>query len=193
MFIAGLLLSLLSLNLKDMSKINTLEEIWNPVVGYEGLYEVSDKGRIKALSRIVKYNRWGGASEKRLGEKFLNPTISKCGYYHTTLSLNSKKETVLIHRIIAIAFLPNQNNLPQVNHKDGNKLNNAVENLEWVTASANHIHAASIGLKGKFSNDKVALVREEYAKGGINQKALSAKHGISYLYLNKIINNKARC
>ena len=100
-------------------------EIWKDVKGYEGLYQVSNLGGIKSL----------GNSQNRK-EKLLRTSIRN-GYCTTYLYKNNKKKSFLCHRLVAEAFIPNPDNLPQVNHKDENKLNNCVENLEWCTAKYN--------------------------------------------------------
>lgn len=108
-------------------------EIWKDVVGYEGLYQVSNLGRIKRLPSIVK-NRYikGG---------LLNPRKHNYGYLSVYLCKNGVCEQWLLHRIVAIAFIPNPKNLPQINHKDSNRRNNFASNLEWVTRSQNIKHA----------------------------------------------------
>ena len=96
------------------------KEYWKPVLDYEGLYEVSNWGRVKSLNYIHSGK-----------EKILKPVTTKNGYLRVVLCKNGKKKTFLVHRLVAEAFIPNPNNLPQVNHKDENKLNNNVENLEF--------------------------------------------------------------
>lgn len=106
------------------------EEIWKPVNGYEGKYWISNLGRIKNKTKILK---------PALKKEYI---MSKGGYYQISLS-NGKKydsSTKLIHRLVAEAFIPNPDNLPQVNHIDHNPLNNCVENLEWCSAKYNSNH-----------------------------------------------------
>lgn len=96
---------------------------WRNIKGYECLYEVSDSGLIKSLQR---------------GERLLKLTkTNKNGYFKVDLYNRGKNKQLLVHRIVAEAFIPNPNNLPVVNHKDENKLNNSVDNLEWVTYKDN--------------------------------------------------------
>lgn len=107
-------------------------EIWKPVVGYEGLYEVSSFGRIKSLDRQVK----SGYNSFRLSKgKILKPIKDSKGYYMIQLG---RKNKYALHRLVAKAFIPNPNNHPCINHKDECKTNNKVENLEWYTYKYNN-------------------------------------------------------
>lgn len=110
------------------------KEYWKPVVGYEGLYEVSNWGRVKGLDRWVK-SRWG--SIRICKGRIMKSYTNKSGYLYVVLCKNNKHKTYKIHRLVAEAFLPNPDNLPQVNHRDENKLNNNAENLEWCSAKYN--------------------------------------------------------
>lgn len=103
-----------------------MKEIWKDIVGYEGKYMISNMGNVKSLN----YKR----SNK---EKILKPFKNKDGYLIVGLCINGKKTNFQIHRLVAEIFIPNPNNLPQVNHKDENKLNNSVDNLEWCSVSYN--------------------------------------------------------
>ena len=113
------------------------KEIWKPIKGYEGLYEVSNLGRVKSLERICK----GGHNSIRVvKEKILKQCY--CGrdrdYLNVKLCKNSKSKTIQVHRLVATTFIPNPLNLPQVNHKkEFEKWNNSVDNLEWCTAKYN--------------------------------------------------------
>lgn len=119
--------------------------IFRDVVGYEAFYEVSDEGGVKSKDRItLRDNRHGKQLTKikgrsmRLGERN--------GYKYVNLCINDQRKKVYVHRLVAQAFIPNPNNKTQVNHKDGNKINNCVNNLEWCTPAENMKHAHSIGL-----------------------------------------------
>ena len=101
-------------------------EVWKPVVGYEGLYEVSSYGRVRSLN----YRNTNKIT-------VLSSGIDKKGYKHINLSKDGKVKTYKLHRLVAQAFLPNPNNLPVINHIDENPSNNCVENLEWCTYSYN--------------------------------------------------------
>lgn len=106
-------------------------EKWKDIKGFEGLYQVSNLGRVKHLKSVTSDN-------KRIPERLLTPTGSR--YKSVALHKGGKFENRLVHRLVAEAFIPNPDNLPEVNHKDSDITNNQADNLEWVTASANHSH-----------------------------------------------------
>lgn len=121
-----------------------LTEEWRDVEGYEGIYQVSNLGRVKSL---VGYN--GHVYIKR--EKILKNSLkdSGSGYkrYGVTLSVKGKIKHCMVHKLVAKAFIPNPNNYEVINHKDGNSLNNHIDNLEWCTVSYNLQHAYNTKLK----------------------------------------------
>lgn len=104
-------------------------EEWKTIEGYNGRYEVSSYGRIRSVSMFIGNHIYHG--------KVLSPTIMANGYLKVNLILRGKKNTCLVHRLVAKAFIENRENLPQVNHKDEIKTNNNVENLEWCSESYN--------------------------------------------------------
>ena len=109
-------------------------EEWRPAVGYEGLYEVSNYWRIFSLKKVVrsKHN-----STQVKNERMMH-CVNKCGYYGVQMSKNGMHRLESVHRVVALAFIPNPNDYPQVNHKDENKWNNCVNNLEWCTSKYNN-------------------------------------------------------
>lgn len=112
------------------------KEIWKDIPGYEGLYKASNLGRIKSLPKR-KNGRCAGFYIMR--ERILKPQQSGCGYLFVRLAtmVNGKINKEYVHRVIATAFITNPNNLPQINHKDENRTNNHVDNLEWCDAKYN--------------------------------------------------------
>lgn len=116
-----------------------------PIPGYEGLYEITNTGEIYSIARKVK-GRDGNiypfpAKHKT---KSLNKSL---GYFTVTLYKNNQEVKLYIHRLVALAFIPNPHNKPEVNHIDGDKTNNHASNLEWVTSSENSYHASNTGLR----------------------------------------------
>lgn len=110
-------------------------EIWKDINGYEGLYQVSNLGRVKSVERYIKHNIYN--TNKVIKERTLKPINNGTGYQMVNLSKNNQKQQQLIHRLVASAFIPNPNNLPQVNHINENKTDNRIENLEWCDAKYN--------------------------------------------------------
>lgn len=117
------------------------QEIWKDVIGYEGLYLVSNFGKVKSLDMVLPYKRHGKNQTRIRKGKILTPVKTNRGYLRVEMCSNAKAKLNLVHRLVAMAFIPNPNNLTEVNHKDCNKLNNYVGNLEWVSSSENKIHA----------------------------------------------------
>lgn len=111
-----------------------MKEEWIPIPGYEGLYEISTNGNVKMLGRRKRL--WHGAYTS-VSPKIVSQYLV-CGYKKVKLrNYDGETKMVSVHRLVAMAFLPNPNNYPQVNHKDEIKTNNCVDNLEWCTAKYN--------------------------------------------------------
>ena len=111
-----------------------MQEIWVPVKNYEQFYQISNLGRIRSFHK------------KKNTESFyiLNPTLINSGYYNVTLySPQAGRHKMLVHRLVAETFIPNPDNLPCVNHKDENKLNNSADNLEWCTYAYNNAYGTA--------------------------------------------------
>lgn len=118
-----------------------MEEIWKDVVGYEGLYQVSNIGRVKSLDMILPYERHNKKATRIRRGKLLTFSKTNSGYLRVIMANNGIHKLILVHRLVAQAFIPNQLNKREVNHINGNKTDNRVENLEWVSSSENKIHA----------------------------------------------------
>lgn len=130
-----------------------MQEVWKNIKGYEGLYQISNLGRIKSLPR----------NGTKPIETIKKTTVDKYGYLRVSLSNKNKRKKVLVHRLVAQAFISNPQNKPQVNHIDGNKKNNVLENLEWCTNSENMKHAYKIGLE---TTEQAIKNLGKYAKRG---------------------------
>ena len=131
-----------------------MEEIWKPIKGYEGLYEVSNLGRVKSLDRsFINKAGWRTTSQG----KILAPLMKK-GYCHIALCKNNKARHHRVNRLVAEAFIPNPHNYPQVNHKDENPLNNRVDNLEWCTALYNTNYGTALVRKAMKRGTKVRCI-----------------------------------
>lgn len=109
-----------------------MEEIWKPIKDYEGLYQVSNLGNVRSLDRKIK--------NRNLKEKIKKFDETKFGYLRVELNNNGKKKKYLVHRLVAQTFLDNPNNYPCINHKDENKNNNIVSNLEWCDYLYNNLY-----------------------------------------------------
>lgn len=131
-----------------MSCEDAARETWLPVRGYEGMYEVSNLGRIRSVDRTVPF----GSSSRHVKPKVRKQQPDRDGYRIVSTSLG----TIKVHRAVAEAFIQNPSGKPQVNHIDGDKANNAVSNLEWATCAENMSHAAGSGL-----TKHVAVVRDD--------------------------------
>lgn len=127
----------------------TMEEIWCPIKGYEGQYEVSDQGRVKSL----KYDK----------ERILKPGRDSGGYLFVSLCKNGDIKNWLVHRLVAKTFIPNPNNLPEVNHKDEDKANNFVQNLEWCDEKYNN----NYGTRIQRVSDKISKPVLQYTESGV--------------------------
>lgn len=151
-------------------------EIWKWIKDYEGFYQISNFGRAKSFN--PRYTK----------PRILTPVLHKNGYLHICLRRNSKSKNFSIHRLVAEAFIPNPENKLTVNHKDGNKFNNCVENLEWATSSENSRHAIEIGIQkvgeerfgAKLTEDQVREIRKIYIRGNeeYGAPALARKYGV---------------
>ena len=119
-----------------------MTEVWKSVVGYEGFYEVSNMGRVKSLARFVGGK---GGSLRPIPECIKKTSVNRCGYEKIQFSDGvGRKYHTVVHRVVAGAFLENPHNKAQINHIDGDKLNNSVDNLEWATSFENQRHAVEL-------------------------------------------------
>lgn len=163
-------------------KVNDTAEVWKDINGFEGLYQVSNLGRVKSMARKVVF---GYDSEYQTSEKILSPHTAR-GYKQVMLSQNGIRYYRQIHRLVAEAFIPNPNNYPIINHKNEIRDDNRVENLEWCTHTYNLAYNGNRAKKSKsrmrpiLQYDLQGNLIAEYAGGveaekvtGISRKSIS--------------------
>lgn len=143
------------------------QEIWKDIEGCEGRYQISNIGRVKSLDRDVLC---GMGRIRHFDERILKPQNTTDGYFGVNIKINGKYRLRKIHIFVARAFIPNPQNLPQVNHKDGNKRNNNVANLEWVTPHENILHSWRLGL---------STSHDGYHGGGSPRRAVVLTHSVT--------------
>ena len=142
---------------------NTTEE-WRDVVGYEGLYKISSRGRIKSYHARFKKPR------------ILKTSMTTTGYRKVELVKNKRKKSCKIHRLVAEAFIPNKENKPYINHLDSNPINNNVDNLEWCTQKENMVHSAIFGNHKSLAWKNKEQVVDDYISGK-SIRHLAKKYG----------------
>lgn len=180
-----------------------MKEIWKDIEGYEDLYQISNRGRARSLSRYMSIPKNNHSKKHR---KFHKGGILETnkpgnrGYAALALYYNAKmSKRIVVHRLVAKAFIPNPKDKPQINHKDGNKLNNHVNNLEWVTCSENHYHAYSMGFRSHLvgnnaPNNKLMepqVLEIKKLKGKYSGRIIGRMFNISQQHVSRIHSNQA--
>lgn len=143
-------------------------EVWKPIEGYEGIYEVSSFGRVRSLDRIVDFGNENYSRQMLCKGKIMKGSISRNGYIYVSLCLPNEKARAYIHRLVAKAFISNPNGYNVVNHKDENKKNNNVLNLEWCTTKYNLNYGTGVErarLK-RLNNEKLSKKIAQYTLDG---------------------------
>lgn len=143
------------------------QESWRDIEGYEGMYQVSDKGNVRSLDRTV-VSKLGIA--RRVSGRLLK-TANVRGYECICLAKDGERPMFKVHRLVAKAFVPGCSDGMQVNHKDGDKTNNSAENLEWVTPLDNQLHAIRTGLKTGMEKAKPILRSDGVMFGSLKEAA----------------------
>ena len=167
-------------------------EEWMDIEGYEGLYQVSNEGRVKSLQREIVYK---DGRKKVLEEKILRNILSDLGYYHVMLSKDGVPKRYKVHRLVAKAFIPNPNNLPIINHKDENPKNNVVDNLEWCTQGYNVRYGTMIerGRQTQFNREDLSKEVEQYTLDGDLVETFKSASEIERKYPQFKTASVARC
>jgi len=168
-----------------------MEEIWKDVVGYEGYYKVSNFGNIDKLPTTV-HNPKGDYVQNG---KRMSPFNNGKGYLVISFKVKGVKKNSYVHRLVADAFIPNPLRKKTVNHKDGDKSNNCVSNLEWATYSENLIHATSVlGVRVNekahnciIKKDEVIKIFETYATGMYSHYDIATMFGIDHNHVYRIM------
>lgn len=171
-------------------------EKWLPINGFEKFYQISNLGRVKSLKRKVNRIRKGKITKLTINEKILKNKRLGTGYLCVSLSKNNVKIYMSIHRLVAIHFISNPNNYKEVNHKNGIKIDNVVENLEWCTRSYNNSHAFKnglrkhkLGINSKFNLKDIEEIRILF-RNNIKIKEIVKKYKCSQAAIWRIVNNK---
>ena len=170
-----------------------MDEIWKDIEGYENDYQVSNLGRVKSLPKKC----WNGKGYWFRDGRILIPIKSKKGY----LNVWCRKRIFKVHRLVANAFIPNPQNLPQVNHIDGDKSNNYVNNLEWISPKENIKHSHKLGLsRGRRDHGTTitlsdAVIEQAYLDvklHGCGVRVTAERHGMPRTTLSSILNKRSR-
>lgn len=163
------------------------EEVWKDVVGFEGMYKISSHGRVLTLERTYFNGRY---KTNRVVKQGIKGTSNRKGYINVGLRKDNKNYNFSVHRLVAIMFIPNPEDKKEVNHINGIKDDNRVENLEWMTPSENVRHAHAMGLadvprlKGeqhgcsKLTDEKVRVIKK-LLLDGLSQYKIAAMFGVS--------------
>lgn len=173
------------------------EEIWKDIKQLEGLYQISNLGRVKSLPRVINspVQKCGFRISK---EKIKSLQNNGKGYYQLYVQVNNKRKLFYIHRLVAKYFIPNPENKPEVNHINGIKTDNRVENLEWVTSSENTIHAIKNNLirfgeksyNNLLTEQKVLLIRRLFRiNPNFSRKNVAKKFNVSEGCIYGVIRN----
>lgn len=168
-----------------------MEETWKDIPGYEGLYQITEGGKVRNLDRKVKIYSKTFIRKGRI----LKFHISCGGYYSLRLTGHDHHKCYFLHRLMAMTFIPNPNGYKVVNHIDCNKLNNAISNLEWCTTAQNNQHSYDNGRNPgskKISFKQVCEIRALRKHLKMPNRTLAAMYGAHEDYISMIVHNRLR-
>ena len=172
-----------------------MQKTWKSIKDFEGKYEVSNTGKVRGLDRFV-FSVKGGNNKAKIKGRLLNPYKNAHGYLKVKLSNGRKNgKLVSVHRLVAIHFIKNPEEKPDINHLDGDKENNFPENLEWCTKKENLTHAKKNNLIAtghkinttKLSEKEVLEIRKKYIPWKYSQRRLAKEYGVSRVCIQSII------
>ena len=154
--------------------IDAVPVVRKPVVGYEGYYEVDQFGRVFSVERVISVDDNGRKYEKPVSGKQMKQCLKNNGYKSVSLTKGGSTKAFYVHRLVAEAFIPNPDNLPMVNHKDEDKTNNFLENLEWCTAKYNCNYGTGVKrhadkIRGRESEKRIAVIQRSVDGEFINR------------------------
>lgn len=164
-----------------------MSEIWKDIIGYEGLYQVSNLGRVKSCERYV--NHYLG--KRIVKEKFLKQTNNN-NYYTITIAFQNSRKTIRVHRLVSLHFNETKYNYLEVNHIDGNSLNNNFNNLEWCNRSQNQKHAYDLGLQKPYNEISILMI-DNFGNIITTFKSIKEaenKTGLCHSNISKVCNGK---
>ena len=174
-------------------------KLWKDIKGFEGWYQISNLGNVKSLDRYITMKRGNCTYKQFTKGKKLKPKLTWDGYHEISITKNRKRKYTRVHRLVAKAFIHNVNNKPQINHINGNKLDNYYKNLEWCTCLENNKHANKTGLinyaKGEqlphsiLNEKQVKEIRKLYKTDKYKQIELAKKFNVGKNCIYHIIHN----
>lgn len=174
-----------------------MKELWRDIKGYEGYYQVSNTGRVRSVTRTLLYNT---GKYYMLRGKLLSLPLDSHGYPNLALNRDGISHRVRVHQLVAQAFISGFRPLSIINHIDGNKTNNHLDNLEIVTSKENTAHARRIGLindygekhaLSKLTNQEADIIRKRYKDSIITMKELAEEYGVCAQTICNIVHFKA--